>query len=584
MTTWHLFPLIAATKRPAFKGWQAMSTDDETQWDAWEAEGYILGVDCEKSNILVVDLDGDEGPITWAALDMPKTMTQHGGRHHIYSGEGRSSVRALGPGVDTRGKGGLIVWYGDADDTPIAPLPANLAAELAIRPPRATTPIDGLDLPANVQRGLAFLANHKPAIEGQGGNDNTYQTAATLRDLGVSEDKSLELMLDWNERCDPPWDADELAGVIRHAWEYGQNEPGAQAIAVDPRTRFAGVGNVVGIESHERYRLWTIPEALTRPPPSWLFPGILPARSVGIAYGPQEVGKTWLILDQALHLATGLEGYGQEETEPRDVVYFSGEGFDDLVHSRINAWCAHHQHGVDRLEKFHLLENFPNVAEDQDVDRLIEAITKKRLQPRLIVLDTYSRVLAEAGLNENDPLDVMKFVRQAEILKRGFGCTVLGIHHAGKDIERGARGSNTLIANVDFAFEISANWDVHALQLRCAKMKVGPRFADQHFEAVPVGDSLVMRGITPDAYKALTAVEDQFSSRSVGSALAKLAATDAEHAVSDYSLAAALHTVKMGEPELETQATIDRVARKLRALGKGRLEQYVTRAGWHLPT
>lgn len=584
---WYLFPINPHTKRPAFKGWQAMSTADETQWGVWEEAGYILGVDCEKTKILVVDLDGEDGPITAKGLDLPETMTQHDGRHHIYSGEARSTVRALGPGVDTRGKGGLIVWYGDNDDTPIAPLPAHLAERLTIRPPRASAPLDGLDQPWNAQRGLAFLVNTKPAIEGDGGNDHTYKTAATLRDFGLSEDKALELLLEhWNEKCVPPWDADELSGIVNHAYQYAQNEVGAQASPIDPRERFSGVdhGPVSGADDRRDspYRLWSVPEALGRPAPTWLFPGVMPAHAVGVAFGPQEVGKTWLILDQALHIATGKLGYGRQEREPEDVIYFSGEGFEDLVHSRIDAWCAYHQVETT-LPHFHLLEDFPNVADDHDVDRLTDEIVKRRVRPSLIVLDTYARVLAQAGLNENDPLDVMKFIRQAESLKRGYGCTVLAIHHSGKDIERAARGSNALLAAVDFAYEIMANWEVMALQLKCAKMKTAKRFDSMHFEAVPQEESLVIRGITPEAYRALAVVEDVFSSGKVGTALLKLGAVGSGDPVTEYTLAAQLHTATVDEPEAETQATIDRVARKLRMLGKGRLEQYVVAGHWRLP-
>ena len=47
-----------------------------------------------------------------------------------------------------------------------------------------------------------------PAIEGMNGDDRTIKVACWLRDLGVSEGAALDLMLsDWNERCEPPWDA-----------------------------------------------------------------------------------------------------------------------------------------------------------------------------------------------------------------------------------------------------------------------------------------------------------------------------------------------------------------------------------------
>ena len=588
---WKIFPITPGTKVPALAGdWRLHATSDPIIIESWRAAGYDLAVDCGGSGLFVPDIDGAEGELTAASLELPRTYTMRtprGGRHLYYIGQGPSTVQGLGPKVDTRGIGGYVVWEADGyeliDDAPLAPVPPELLARVVRRNDRKPGIVDVEDLPVNVARGRVYLDTREPAVEGEGGNDRTYQTAAALRDLGLSEDKALTLMLEkWNDRCVPPWADDELAEVISHAWEYAQNEPGAQAIAGDPRTRFLGADHHNVLQpGRSRYHLWSVTEALTRPKPSFLLPGILPARSIGVVYGPKNIGKTWLVLDQALRLATGLEGFGRDKSDPQDVVYFIGEGFEDLVHSRVLAWCAEHQ-CVNELPHFHLLENFPDVSNDADVDILGKEISKRELDPRLIVLDTYSRVLAQAGLNENDPVDVMKFVRQAEDLKRGLGCTILAVHHTGKDIDRGPRGAQTLLDAVDFGWEVSGDVEL-ALMARCEKMRAARKGPNMYFEPIPQSGALVLRGITESDYRKLTFVQDMFSAPSIGAALANLNAHIEENAVTAYVLARALHHPTVNEPELETNATIDRIARKLSALGKGRLEQYVTRAGWHLP-
>ena len=596
--TWKLFPIAAGTKIPALSGdWHSHATDDEAQIDAWIACGHGLAVDCEASGLMVIDIDGEQGEESFRTLQdkFPPTYemrSRSGGRHLYYAGSGPSSVSRLAPKIDTRSIGGYVVWdapdYFLLHDRPVASLPNWVVPALNARKDNKAAQTDSLDDPHAITRALKYLEGRAPAIEGQGGNDHTYQTAAALRDLGISEDKSAELLLtDWNERCSPPWDADELKGIINHAWEYGQNEAGAQAVVGDPRNRFCGAdvpGGSDGGDLPSRYRLWSIAEVLERPKPTWIFPGVMPRKFLGLAFGLQETGKTWLILDMALRIAAGLDLSGQVCREPEHIVYFCGEGFEDLVHSRVQAWRAYHDFPTGIDEHFHLLENFPDVADDMDVGAMVNEITKRCSNPALIVLDTYARVLAEAGLSENDPLDVMKFVRQAESLKRKFGCTVLAIHHSGKDIDRGARGSNSLLAAVDFAFEICANWEAMALQLTCGKMKMARHFAPLFYEAVPVGESLAVRGITAAAHRALTVVEDPYSSRVIGAALARLGAVDDKHGVTTYVLASALHSAVVGEPEAEVQATIERIVRKLDKMAKGRLEQYVSSAGWHFPT
>jgi hypothetical protein len=580
------------TKVPALQGdWREHSSSDPAVIEGWRDAGYDLAVDCAASGLLVVDVE-HEALATAEGLDLPRTYTMstpRGGKHFFYQGEGPSSVQKLAAKIDTRGAGGYVVWEAAGRevlvDWPVAVLPAWVVPALNLRKDAKIANVDELDIPHNISRAVRYLTALQPVIQGKGADARTYEVAAGLKDLGVSEERAIDLMLE-HYNCQPQDDRFEafIKRKVRNAFAYGQNEGGAQALAVEPTSRFAAVAYDAppAEEKPPKFKLWSVTEAMTRPKPSFLFDGILPARSIGLAYGPPEVGKTWLMLDMALRVATGLGLSGGQEYDPQHVVYFSGEGFDDLVHSRVRAWCAHHKRSP-QLSHFHLLEDFPNISDDEDVDLLSTEIFDKGFDPRLILLDTYARILAAAGLNENDPLDVMKFVGQAEILKRRHNATVLSIHHSGKDLQLGARGSNALLAAVDFAYEITADWSVMALQLKCAKMKAAKRFDPLYYEAVPEGDSLAVRGIPASAYHALTRVEDAFSSRYVGAALAKLGAVAQSRAVTAHVLASALYTADVGEPELEVQAKLDRIARKLNALGKGRLEQYVSAAGWHFP-
>jgi len=586
--SWKLFPTRG--KLPALPGdWRLHSSNDPAQIEAWRDAGFDLAVDCGASGLMVIDIDGEEGLATAASMDLPPTYTMRtprGGKHLYYAGLGPSSVQKLGTKVDTRSEGGYVVWEA-AGSVPIAEgrvtdMPGWVLPGLNVKKDRKASQVSAID-PTN--RALMYLSIRGPATEGEGGNEWTYKTAAALRDLGVDADSALDLMLDgWNERCLPPWDADELQIIVDNAYRYGQNEEGAQAFDFDPKTRFEGVAFVAPDipEKQSRFRLWSLAEARARPKPTFLFHGIMPARSFGIAYGPPENGKTWLIIDMAMRVALGWDMAGGPLGNPRDVIFFAGEGFEDIVHNRCDAWCDYH--GVPRdPPHFHLMENFPDVTNEDDLDEAVAEMRKRAPDIALLIVDTYARAMAEAGLSENDPLEVMKFVKQMEVLKRGFGCTVLSIHHSGKDMERGARGSNTLIAAADFGFEITADWNVMALQLKCAKMKAAKRFDALYYEALPHDDSLVVRGITASAYHALTRVEDEYSSRNIGTALARLNANTPDTAVSVHVLASKLYIAEIGEPESEVQAKIDRIARKLNSLGKGRLEHFVSKAGWSFP-
>jgi len=86
-------------------------------------------------------------------------------------------------------------------------------------------------------RARAWMRELPPAVEGEHGDDATYRMACMLvRDHGLDDEDALELMMEWNARCVPPWTEGELRKKIRGARAYGQNEPGI----ADPEVDFEG--------------------------------------------------------------------------------------------------------------------------------------------------------------------------------------------------------------------------------------------------------------------------------------------------------------------------------------------------------
>jgi len=85
-----------------------------------------------------------------------------------------------------------------------------------------------------IQRGREMLSEIiGPAIEGAGGDNQTYRAACTLRDYGLTPEKALELLLEWNESCVPPWDIEDLQTKIDNAYNYAQNTMGAATAMAD---------------------------------------------------------------------------------------------------------------------------------------------------------------------------------------------------------------------------------------------------------------------------------------------------------------------------------------------------------------
>jgi Bifunctional DNA primase/polymerase, N-terminal len=114
----HVFQLGVRSKQPATRhGLHDATCDVGLVAAMWEFRPRAnIGISCGPSNLLVVDVDSQEGAHAWAELSLrhggrPRTRTAvtATGFHFLFSGKGRTSASRIGPKIDTRGLGGYIV-------------------------------------------------------------------------------------------------------------------------------------------------------------------------------------------------------------------------------------------------------------------------------------------------------------------------------------------------------------------------------------------------------------------------------------------------------------------------------------------
>lgn len=180
-----------------------------------------------------------------------------------------------------------------------------------------------LDQPANIQRAIAFLKDARPAIQGDGGDGHTYKTAAAVIDFGISEPQALDLMLEhWNERCQPPWQPDELQRKVENANNYRTKPVGAS----DAAAEFAAVPIPANENQRPRAALYvewgdTLEPDLSTAPliEHWLDQG-----TMSVIYGESNAGKTFVMLDMAWAVACG-QPWHDCETHGSLVVYVAAE-------------------------------------------------------------------------------------------------------------------------------------------------------------------------------------------------------------------------------------------------------------------
>jgi hypothetical protein len=197
-------------------------------------------------------------------------------------------------------------------------------------------------------------------------------------------------------------------------------------------------------------RLMTIAELEALPPPEWLIEGLIPEKGLVVPYGPPKVGKTFIVLSMALHVAAGRQWFGRRVKQGL-VVYIAGEGVGGLP-TRITA--MRHRYDLPSDVQFRVAPKAVNFR-DPDMVRELVALAREAAggQPiAMVVIDTLARAMP--GVDENSAQEVGMVIAQCDLVRDALGCTVVPIHHTGKDQERGMRGSNAIHGAVDATLRI----------------------------------------------------------------------------------------------------------------------------------
>lgn len=70
----------------------------------------------------------------------------------------------------------------------------------------------------SVEHARKWLENHGPAISGNDGHTHTYKAALALVDgFALDDSTALDLMIEWNRTCAPPWSEKDLVRKIQQA-------------------------------------------------------------------------------------------------------------------------------------------------------------------------------------------------------------------------------------------------------------------------------------------------------------------------------------------------------------------------------
>lgn len=182
----------------------------------------------------------------------------------------------------------------------------------------------------------------------------------------------------------------------------------------------------------------------------WLLEPLVARGRSHALYAPPKAGKSLLILEAAAALATGRPWLDQLAGPPRSVLYLDMEMTRDDLRERLDDLG----YGPDddlSLLNYHLLPSLPPLDHAEGGQAVAELTASYAAE--LVVVDTLARVVRGP---ENEADTYRAFFRHTGAEVKRAGAALVRLDHAGKDPDRGQRGSSAKADDVDVVWRLTA--------------------------------------------------------------------------------------------------------------------------------
>ncbi|OLF07745.1 hypothetical protein BLA60_25790 [Actinophytocola xinjiangensis] len=201
------------------------------------------------------------------------------------------------------------------------------------------------------------------------------------------------------------------------------------------------------------------------PTADYLIKVMVPKNTIGEVFGASGSYKSFVMLDAALHVATGRPRWHGHRVRQGRVLYVASEGGLG-IHKRIRAWSQHHDLTIPNKNLMVLPYPFQIVA----VDALLDRLTEAEFEPDWVIFDT--RATSTVGMDENSPTEMGLVTDAMRRLAVELGAAVTTVHHTGWSESDRSRGASSVPAAMDTVWRIEGekNGRKHA-RIRCTKVK-----------------------------------------------------------------------------------------------------------------
>lgn len=355
------------------------------------------------SRIFVLDIDGPEGEKSIEGKHIPRTWTvktPHGIHYYFrWTAEldNRVTTRAaILPGVDVRGYGGYVVWYGWQ-------VPPNLAQLQAV----PSWLLECLPLKEKGEVGAKpGVVGTLSAIKEGNRNQSFASLAGGLRAKGYSEEAIYNLLESKAKEVQFP--LEELRLVCKSISRYTPNVQGANDQQGQSVESF--------LEHQEDVK--------------WICKPFIAEQAIGIIGGLPESRKSWILVDLAIECARGGGLWlGKFPVEGKKVLLIDQERSKSEVQRRLKAVIV--GKGLSAADLASTLFVRSGTSTKIDLQPSYDALRKEiaEIRPEIILVDSFATFHTKEESNRMEIQQVMERIKQ---IRNEFNCAVVVIHHSTK--------------------------------------------------------------------------------------------------------------------------------------------------------
>lgn len=449
---WSVLPVRPDEKRPYMTNWlqYTKTRAPKAMVEGWftNLTGAGVGVITGRiSNMVVLDVESNcPYPIEDLLKRYPTQMIARsgGGGYHLFYQYPTSQTRVANrvrifEGADLRADGGFIVL-------PPTIHPSGNRYEWVKRGPLGAFPVALLELQAQPRvQGEGWITEALRGVSEGGRNDACARLAGYFFKKGMNADIVEALLLDWNERNEPPLPVQEVRTTVKsieRSHATGQSQF-TQVQYVDDRTETERE------QQHKEssfgiMRMTDYVKGYGGDGVSWLVDEWLPDKSITFLVSPPESYKTWLLLDLAVSVSAGVPFLGRYQVNnPGPTLIIQQEDSHSGLTDRLALIVEQKLNALPKLgENEWTVPAMPDLPIYVHPDRQLRFGNKKVLEemeqqiaairPKVVMIDP---LYSTTDSTDNYMADLANRMMVLKTWRDKYGCSFLIAHHSKKNLD-----------------------------------------------------------------------------------------------------------------------------------------------------